>query len=142
MKMMVNQALCTGCEVCVEVCPHHAIQLIQGKAFIEASACTGCQQCQPICPAGALHLVEEAVSLTVKAPMPEEISPIPAVERQPLRTISWSSLALGLASQILPRAFDIIASLVENRLISQPAKRVVTGMVYGSPRRRQRRGRF
>ncbi len=48
-----DRALCTGCGLCVQLCPERAITLEDGKAVIGA-ACESCQRCVGICPAGAI----------------------------------------------------------------------------------------
>lgn len=49
----VNQTACTGCGLCVELCPEHAIAMKDGKAEI-ANACQSCQRCAGFCPVGAI----------------------------------------------------------------------------------------
>ncbi len=51
----VNRATCTGCRLCVELCPEQAIAMQDGKAAIGA-ACQSCQRCVGICPVGAIGL--------------------------------------------------------------------------------------
>lgn len=47
---------CTGCRVCVKVCPTSAISIVESVARIEAAACRGCGQCIEACPQGAIVL--------------------------------------------------------------------------------------
>lgn len=55
---------CTGCEVCVSVCPFGAIEMQQGKATI-TEACRACGQCVDACPVQAIEMVEaEETDLT------------------------------------------------------------------------------
>jgi len=52
---------CTGCGVCVSVCPFGAIEIHDGKAVI-TEACRVCVQCVDVCPEEAIILREvEAV---------------------------------------------------------------------------------
>ncbi|WP_407343303.1 CoB--CoM heterodisulfide reductase iron-sulfur subunit A family protein [Pengzhenrongella phosphoraccumulans] len=57
----VDNAACTGCNVCQPSCPYDAISTIQcdGRdvAHISASVCKGCGGCVPVCPAGAIDLL-------------------------------------------------------------------------------------
>jgi len=57
----VNPALCTGCEVCITVCPYNAPSMImegrdKGKAQINPVLCKGCGSCVASCRSGALVL--------------------------------------------------------------------------------------
>ena len=49
----VDENLCTGCSICVDVCPRNAIT-INKIAEINPSLCTGCSICVNECPTGAL----------------------------------------------------------------------------------------
>jgi heterodisulfide reductase subunit A len=55
-KAEVDEALCSGCRVCNNLCPYHAIEFDQEKKvsrIIEA-LCKGCGTCVAACPAGAI----------------------------------------------------------------------------------------
>jgi NAD-dependent dihydropyrimidine dehydrogenase PreA subunit len=53
--------LCTGCGVCITVCPHGVYGLMNGAvAVVRAEACMECGACQMNCPAGAI-VVESGV---------------------------------------------------------------------------------
>lgn len=45
---------CTGCGLCVPVCPRSAIQIYKGKAVINPDSCVGCGQCYEACPYNAV----------------------------------------------------------------------------------------
>ena len=57
---------CSGCGICVPLCPYHAISMRtwgeRPRAQIEMSACKGCGVCTSACPSGAivLHGYEES----------------------------------------------------------------------------------
>lgn len=56
-----NPANCTGCGVCIEVCPYNAPSFTKegryaGKAEINPVLCKGCGACVASCRSGALHL--------------------------------------------------------------------------------------
>jgi heterodisulfide reductase subunit A len=46
-KVALN--LCTGCGMCVDVCPYEAISLKDGKAEVNEVLCEGCGTCQATC---------------------------------------------------------------------------------------------
>jgi len=55
----VNEEKCSGCRVCVGVCPYRAISLreINGRkvAYVEKALCMGCGACSAACPSGAMQ---------------------------------------------------------------------------------------
>ncbi|MBN2088117.1 4Fe-4S binding protein [candidate division KSB1 bacterium] len=54
-KPVVDQAVCTGCQKCISICPEGAIEMQNKKAFILAEKCTNCRRCVPICPVSAIN---------------------------------------------------------------------------------------
>lgn len=61
MPIVVKQDKCTGCESCLAVCPYDAIEMKEGKAFIN-EYCQICMACLPVCPEGAIVEIKEAPS--------------------------------------------------------------------------------
>ncbi len=52
----INQALCTRCGACVEVCPAHVLAMTaEGPAFVHPEDCLYCTDCEAICPVGAIR---------------------------------------------------------------------------------------
>ncbi|MDP8248509.1 MAG: 4Fe-4S binding protein [Candidatus Tritonobacter lacicola] len=52
-KAYVNLGKCTGCGICVDICPVGAIKLREGKAVI-SDDCVACGQCVSECPSNAI----------------------------------------------------------------------------------------
>jgi len=55
--MIVNQEICIGCGLCIEVCPLRAISMVPEKKEKKASiseTCVDCQACTKICPKEAI----------------------------------------------------------------------------------------
>ena len=53
----LNPGLCTGCSMCVTVCPHGVFSLHDGKASLEhGEACMECGACGLNCPEGAIEV--------------------------------------------------------------------------------------
>ncbi|MCD6108959.1 MAG: 4Fe-4S binding protein, partial [Thermoplasmata archaeon] len=52
---------CIGCQLCVKVCPSHAIEFKpeEKKIKIYISRCTFCAQCTDVCPVNALSMSDE-----------------------------------------------------------------------------------
>lgn len=57
MVSRVDRNLCSGCRLCVSVCPYGAISMDNGKAKVEEVLCEGCGSCASTCPAGAIELI-------------------------------------------------------------------------------------
>jgi nitroreductase/NAD-dependent dihydropyrimidine dehydrogenase PreA subunit len=47
---------CTGCGLCVDVCPCDALALENGAITLSREGCFGCDHCAAVCPAGAITL--------------------------------------------------------------------------------------
>lgn len=54
-RAVVNRLRCTGCGLCEQVCPAHAIRVTY-LAHVDPNRCTGCGVCAENCPQGALSL--------------------------------------------------------------------------------------
>ncbi len=55
---VVDSEKCTGCGICVDVCPVNAIRLNE-YALVNAEACTGCAACVSQCPSEAIILAQK-----------------------------------------------------------------------------------
>lgn len=58
-KIVINQEICKGCQLCVESCPRKIIAIsvdkINGRGYrpavlIDETKCTGCSSCAIMCP--------------------------------------------------------------------------------------------
>jgi ferredoxin len=53
----IDRSRCIGCKRCVEICPTHALDQADGKAYLRfADLCTYCTACEDICPENAIAL--------------------------------------------------------------------------------------
>ena len=55
----VDEKRCTGCSVCAEVCPFHAVEVSieKGVAVVNSALCKGCGLCAASCRSGALDVM-------------------------------------------------------------------------------------
>jgi heterodisulfide reductase subunit A-like polyferredoxin len=65
---VVNEDLCTGCEVCLDRCSFNAMTIVDGICEVDRSSCFGCGLCISTCDTAALSLVQKS---------PEELAPPP-----------------------------------------------------------------
>jgi ferredoxin len=58
----IDPAKCTGCELCVKVCPNDVLSLVDEVAVVSRpDACDYTGACQEICPTRAINLIFEIV---------------------------------------------------------------------------------
>ncbi len=48
----IDPELCAGCKLCIEICPHSAIEFLETKGIssVKEALCKGCGACTAICP--------------------------------------------------------------------------------------------
>jgi heterodisulfide reductase subunit A2 len=53
----VDEDVCSGCRVCVAMCPYHAIEYDKEKhvSRVNAALCKGCGTCVAACPTGSMR---------------------------------------------------------------------------------------
>jgi len=52
----IQEELCTGCGLCLAVCPDDAFSLAQNRARVSGNRCLVCGHCLAVCPAGAVRV--------------------------------------------------------------------------------------
>ncbi len=52
----IDEEACTGCKVCNDLCPYHAIDYVEDKKVsrVNDALCKGCGTCASACPSGAI----------------------------------------------------------------------------------------
>jgi len=61
MVPLVDEALCTHCGRCAEVCQYNAIAVVPNKTLVFGELCHGCGSCAMHCPAGAIREVPKTI---------------------------------------------------------------------------------
>ncbi len=54
---IIDAGRCSGCRLCVDVCPTGALAQVDGKAvLVNPDLCTYCTACEDVCPDAAIAL--------------------------------------------------------------------------------------
>lgn len=53
---VISPEYCIGCDVCVKLCPHQAIELTEENYLIHPQQCTGCMICTDLCHDQAISI--------------------------------------------------------------------------------------
>ena len=56
----VEEALCTGCETCVDRCQMEAVEVVDGISTVLLNRCIGCGLCVTTCPTEAIQLIKKS----------------------------------------------------------------------------------
>lgn len=56
LHVKLDRGKCTGCGLCLDACPQHALSMDDGALVIDVDRCKGCGTCVRYCPTGALWL--------------------------------------------------------------------------------------
>jgi len=124
--IVVDEARCTGCGVCLGLCPEEAIELVTERAEIRQELCSGCGICVGACPQGAIQeadLVpatwllarperEQVVEVSLSGPerLPARTRPLEVVRPSPSALERREAVAAA-AGAVGPVALDVLAWL-------------------------------
>ncbi len=103
--MWVDPARCTGCGLCVEVCPTGAMTMVGGQAQVDREACVGCGACVDECPVDAIHpVIQGELIPTPEPPVPTAYRPGPLTETAGMAVAAASMGLLAKTAGALVRA--------------------------------------
>lgn len=51
----IDSELCSGCGICIEICPVNTIIIEKGTAKIIEENCSNCRICESVCPIEAIQ---------------------------------------------------------------------------------------
>jgi len=121
--VFVDEARCTGCGLCTDVCATGAISVVNGVARVEQSLCQECEACVSACPNGALLTLQEPARaekpalVRTPAPSPIRIRPIAPVPQPKTSVWPWLGAVLGFVGrEVVPR----VVAFWGNREQGQP----------------------
>jgi len=116
MMLHMNLDACTGCGVCVEMCPAGAMCLVAGKAVINTELCTACKACIEVCPTGAITVVTPPTQAALATVPQAPATTLPSQKRDaaPGGLALWTGIALALVEhRIVPRLADALIAALE-----------------------------
>jgi len=74
-RIIIDEAACNGCGICVEICKDQSLTMINRKAIPSGQpifGCFGCGQCMAICP-------REAITIEGRTMSPADLFPLPDI---------------------------------------------------------------
>ncbi|MEA2007721.1 MAG: 4Fe-4S binding protein [Chloroflexota bacterium] len=130
----IDNQLCNGCGICVDVCPTSAIVMRDNKAFIKQNLCEECQACINECPQRAILLIEQLDPIkeqplsTIPTSKTEVLHPKP--DAKPVST-SWGAAIVEVLPRLASLAIDwlehrpqSIKTSTQNAAIQQPVQNI------------------
>jgi len=123
---------CNGCGTCLEVCPHGALFLIEGKAVVDEALCRECEACVPACPTEAIVVVEQRITaepsrVPVIRPEPEVMIAESPPSQTPLRVRALPVVGAALSwagRELVPRLAYYLLDELDRRAARQQPSRV------------------
>ena len=70
----VDEAKCTHCGKCAEVCQYHAIAVLGIKTLVLPQLCHGCGSCTALCPEAAIREIPDRMGVIARGPAAAGIS--------------------------------------------------------------------
>ena len=76
-RVIIDKKKCTGCGICVQICPYRAIRMTDKKAEYILDECFLCGHCQAVCVVDAVRIevLESTLGLATVREMTEVVQP-------------------------------------------------------------------
>jgi NAD-dependent dihydropyrimidine dehydrogenase PreA subunit len=151
--IFIKQERCTGCGACLELCPHGALYLLEGKAVVDEALCRTCEACVAACPEQAIVITEAPSSLpTVQPQQTIRVKTEPAPVTVPLRArvlpvvgaaLTWAGREIVpyLANYVLDRLDRSLAGPRRTSSVLNSSSSTGSRGKQGGGRRHRRRRR-
>jgi Fe-S-cluster-containing hydrogenase component 2 len=115
--LYVDENRCSGCGLCVDVCPVEALTLRDNVATINQTLCTECEACATACPERAiLTIIEPAL-------VPQAESEVTSYQRQQPSVPLATKLAPAIGSalffmgrEVVPRVANYLLDAFDRRM--------------------------
>lgn len=78
-QVSIDRDSCSGCSICVHICPYGAIQLVDGRAEFCLESCFLCGHCRAVCPSDCVQVPGVADMLGL-ATLPDSPAVLPPGE--------------------------------------------------------------
>ena len=59
----IDSEMCTGCGICIDTCPQHAISIKNNLVVVNREQCNQCSACAEACPVGAIREIAPAYAV-------------------------------------------------------------------------------
>ncbi|MCI0476272.1 MAG: 4Fe-4S binding protein [Anaerolineales bacterium] len=135
--MYVNEARCTGCGACLQVCPSDAIRLVNNCAQIDAVLCNDCRTCVEVCPSDAIITAVPAIVPAAQIAPVVETKMVPARSRVVAPAVGAALTFLG--REVAPRVASAVVETMLNRAAERTRLQSTPSVRANRPRRLRRR---
>ena len=149
--LYVDENRCSGCGVCVEVCPTGAMSLRSGVAVIDQERCTQCEACFHACPEQAILSVSDR-SLVAERDRAGAMTTSATPRASSMAARAAPALAATLVfigREVIPRAAGYVLEIIDRKTAAgggsysqeiTKGSQQPPGAASGGRRRRRRRG--
>ena len=69
---VVDEEICTGCEICIDRCQFNALEIVDGVCKVDTTFCFGCGLCVTTCASGAITLQQKNSEELTPPPLNDE----------------------------------------------------------------------
>ena len=140
MSVFVDSEKCTGCGICIPICPVQVISIKKNKAVIDDNRCIECLQCIDECPANAIYQISDKEVSVIKRQnsIPDFVSKTSPQAKQTSRSDRQKQPVTETGGTFLSGIKRMANNFFRNEASFGRRGR---GRGYGKHRRGRRRGR-